>query len=191
MTKLGEVVNDQLMDHFPVIMDLAFTAQMEEQLDEVANGKQEWIPLLDGFYRPFIEALESAHQAMPRVRVEEPTEESCEKCGRPIVIKWGKFGRFLSCSGFPECRNSRPLLQKTGAQCPMCDGDLVKRQAKRRSFYGCSNYPNCEFTVSRMPLAVACPECSGLLITSARDSARCMNCAYQGSISELDLPETF
>ena len=188
-TRLGQVVNEQLLEHFPNIMDLDFTAQLEERLDDVANGKQEWVPLLRDFYEPFTQALEKAHQEMPRVRVEEPTDEVCEKCERPMVIKRGRFGPFLSCSGFPECRNSRPILQKTGAKCPQCGGDLVQRRGKGRTFYGCSNYPECSFTVSRRPLEAPCPECNGLLVAAGRDRAQCTNCAYRGPIPELEVAE--
>ena len=188
-TRLGQVVSGQLLEHFPNIMDTAFTAQLEEQLDDVANGKLEWVPLLSDFYGPFSQALERAQEEMPRVRVEEPTDEICEVCGRPMVIKRGRFGPFLSCSGFPECRNSRPLVQKTGAKCPQCGGDLVQRRGKGRVFYGCSNYPECTFTVSQRPLEEPCPECGGLLVASGRDNARCTKCAYQGPIPEPDAVE--
>jgi DNA topoisomerase-1 len=183
-TKLGQVVCQQLTDHFPSIMDPDFTAQMEEQLDEVANGKAEWVPVLKDFYTPFSAALERAQEEMPRVRVEEPTDELCEKCGRPMVIKHGRFGPFMSCSGFPECKNSKPLLKKTGAHCPLDGGELVERKGKGRTFFGCSNYPTCSFTVSRRPLTVACPECEGLLIVSGKDQAECTNCAYKGPVPE-------
>jgi DNA topoisomerase-1 len=189
-TRLGQVVNDQLMQHFPAIMDLDFTAQLEEQLDDVANGKQEWVPLLQEFYGPFTAALEKAQVEMPRVRVEEPTDEICELCGRPMVIKRGRFGPFLSCSGFPECRNARPLLQRTGVKCPKCaTGELVQRRGKGRVFYGCSTYPNCDFTINQRPLREPCPECDGLMVASGRDIARCTNCAYQGDIPQREEAE--
>jgi len=183
-TKLGQVVSKQLTDHFPNIMDLDFTAQLEEHLDDVANGKQEWVPLLQEFYDPFRKALDDAQENMERVRVEEPTDEICEICGRPMVIKHGRFGPFLSCTGFPECKTSKPLLKKTGAFCPKDGGELVERKGKGRTFFGCSNYPNCDFTVSRRPLLVKCPECEGLLITIGRDGAECTNCAWKGSVPE-------
>ena len=189
-TRLGQVVNDQLLGHFPDIMDPDFTGQLEERLDEVANGKREWVPLLNDFYQPFNKALERAQEEMPRVRVEEPTDEVCEKCGRPMVIKHGRFGQFLSCSGFPECKNSRPLLHKTGVQCPRCKtGELVQRRGKGRTFYGCTTYPECDFTVSQRPLAEPCPECEGLLVTSGRDNARCTVCAYRGPVPEQEVAE--
>ena len=188
-TKLGEVVNYQLTGHFPEIMDPGFTAQFEERLDKVASGDQEWVPLLSEFYEPFSAALAEAQEEMPRVKVEEPTDEVCEVCTRPMVVKRGRFGPFLSCSGFPECKNSRPLLKKTGVLCPNCGGELVQRKAKGegRLFYGCSNYPECSFTVSRAPLEAPCPECEGLLIAAGRDRAQCTRCAYKGPIPETEV----
>ena len=183
-TRLGQVVCEQLTGHFPDIMDPDFTAQLEQQLDDVANGKLEWVPLLKEFYGPFKERLDRAMEEMPRVKVEEPTDEICEVCGRPMVIKHGKFGQFLSCTGFPDCKNSRPLLKKTGAKCPRDGGDLVERRARGRIFYGCSNYPECDFTVSRRPLPAACPECEGLLVAAGRNRAQCTNCAYRGPVPE-------
>jgi DNA topoisomerase-1 len=183
-TKLGQVVCDQLTTHFPDIMDVDFTAHLEEQLDDVANGKQEWIPLLNEFYGPFSKALEDAQQNMERIRVEEPTDEICEKCGKPMVIKHGRFGPFMSCSGFPDCKSSKPIQKKTGARCPLDGGELIERRGKGRTFYGCSNYPKCSFTVSKKPLAVACPECEGLLVMSGRDTVACTNCAYKGPVPE-------
>ena len=187
-TRLGQVVSDQLMNHFPTIMDFDFTAQLEERLDEVANGKRQWVPLLEQFYEPFTDALARAQEEMPRVRVEEPTEETCEKCGRPMVIKRGRFGPFLACTGFPECRNTRRIVQKSGAKCPRCaTGDLVQRRGKGRTFYGCSNYPDCDFTVAQRPLPYPCPECDGLLVAAGRDRSRCTNCAYRGPIQQEEV----
>ena len=183
-TRLGQVVCEQLTAHFSDIMNVDFTAQLEEQLDDVANGKREWIPMLQDFYGPFSEALSKAQDEMPRVRVEEPTDEICEKCGRPMVIKHGRFGPFMSCSGFPECKNSRPIVKKTGANCPVCGGELLERKGKGRTFFGCSNYPECSFTVSRRPLPTPCPECEGLLVVAGRDQAQCTNCAWKGSVPE-------
>ena len=183
-TKLGQVVTEQLTEHFPNIMDLDFTAQLEKQLDDVANGKQEWVPLLKEFYDPFKAALDEAQEKMPRVRIEEPTDEICEVCGRPMVIKHGRFGQFMSCTGFPECKTTKPLLKKTGAHCPLDGGDLVERRGKGQVFFGCSNYPECKFTVSRRPLQAACPECEGLLVVAARDNAACTNCAWKGPAPE-------
>ncbi len=155
-TKLGQVVNEQLATHFPDIMDPGFTAQLEDQLDDVANGKREWVPLLHEFYGPFAKALEKATEEMPRVRIEEPTDEICELCGKPMVIKTGRFGQFLACTGFPECRNTRPLLKHTGVTCTH-GGEIVERKGRGRTFFGCTRYPECKFTANRRPEEVACP----------------------------------
>ena len=129
-TPLGNTVTDLLIEYFTDIMDLEFTAKMEEELDEVSTGEREWVPMLGEFYDPFQKALEEAQASMPRTKVEEETDEVCENCSRPMVIKTGRFGRFLACTGFPECRTSRPLLKKTGATCPKCGGDIVERRSR-------------------------------------------------------------
>ena len=189
-TQLGRVVSDQLTGHFPTIMDLGFTAQMEESLDQIASGAMEWVPVLKEFYGPFQEALATATEQMPRVKVEEPSEEVCDLCGRPMVIKTSRFGRFLSCTGFPECRGSKRLLKKTGAACPECNtGELVERNGKGRTFYGCTNYPECKFTVRQRPLPEPCPECGSLLVAAGRDGARCTSCAFRGPLTELETTE--
>ena len=155
-TKLGQVVNQQLSAHFPDIMDPGFTAQLEDRLDDVANGKTEWVPLLREFYGPFTEALEKATEEMPRITIEEPTDEVCDECGKPMVIKTGRFGQFLACTGFPECRRTRPLLKKTGIECSL-GGEIVERKGRGRVFFGCTRYPECKYTANRRPEEVACP----------------------------------
>jgi DNA topoisomerase-1 len=186
--QLGQVVTEQLVAHFPTIMNINFTAGLEEQLDDVANGKQEWIPVLKDFYDPFKKALDEAQENMPRVRVEEKTDEICteEGCGKPMVIKTGRFGKFMACTGFPECKHTKPLLKKTGALCPKdnCNGDLVERKGKGRIFFGCTNYPECDFTVTKRPLRSPCPECEGLLLTIGRNLAACTNCVWEGEPPE-------
>jgi len=183
-TPLGRAVNDLLTRHFPDVVDLDFTARMEEDLDRIARGEEDWRKVLEDFYRTFSRELEQAQEAVDRVEVQ--VGETCELCGRPMVLKQGRFGPFLSCSGFPECRNRRPLLQRTGALCPQCGGDLVERRArkgKRRStFYGCSNYPTCNFAVSQRPLLQPCPECGGLLLQAGRNRARCHACGWNGPV---------
>ncbi|MCH8206971.1 MAG: type I DNA topoisomerase [Chloroflexi bacterium] len=189
-TKLGTAVTGLLTTHFPDVMDIGFTARVEEELDDIASGEREWTPVLRDFYGPFDEAIERAMrdaERVPRDQIDEETDEVCEKCERPMVIKTGRYGRFLSCSGFPECRNSRPLLARVGVECPECGGDLVERRQKgkgRRTFYGCSNYPTCNFAVNRRPLPQPCPECSKLLLTSGRDRAQCTSCDYHGPVPE-------
>ena len=194
-TKLGIAVTDLLTAHFPDVMDIGFTARIEEQLDEIARGERKWTPVLRDFYSPFDEAIERAMkeaERVPREKIDEETDEVCEKCERPMVIKSGRFGRFLSCSGFPECRNSRPLLKRTGVECPDCGHELVERKGKRRggrgssTFYGCSSYPDCTFAVNQRPLPQPCPECGKLLLASGRSNARCTKCEFKGPVPESE-----
>ena len=189
-TKLGTVVCDLLTTHFPSVMDTDFTAQMERDLDEIAQGEQEWVPMLSRFYRPFDEAVEKALQQaerVPRSAIDEETDEKCEECSSPMVIRTGRFGKFLSCSAFPKCRNAKPLLAKTGVECPKCGGDLVERRQrgkKGKRFYGCSNYPSCNFAVNQRPLPQPCPDCGGLLATYGRGQAKCTQCEFKGRIPQ-------
>ena len=124
-TILGTTVADLLKEYFIDIMDPNFTARMEEELDEVSTGDREWVPMLHEFYGPFEQALDTAQEKMPRIRLEEETDEVCETCESPMVIKTGRFGRFMACTGFPDCRNTKPILKKTGCYCPKCSGDIV------------------------------------------------------------------
>ncbi len=189
-TELGKVVSDQLANHFPTIMDVSFTAGMEQNLDDIARGEKEWVPVLRDFYDPFQEALTSATEEMPRVRVAEPSDETCDLCSKPMVIKTSRFGRFLACTGFPECTGKKSLRKKVGVQCSNCNnGELVERRGKGRTFYGCTNYPECTFTVSRRPLPESCPECRGILVASGRNGARCSSCSYRGPVPERELAE--
>ncbi len=189
-TRLGIAVTKLLTKHFPNIMDTGFTAKVEEDLDEIAEGEREWSPVLREFYEPFDKAIEKAMKEAERVpssEIDEESDEFCEKCERPMVIKSGRYGRFLSCSGFPECKTSRPLLAKVGVDCPECGGDLVERKSKARGakrFYGCANYPTCTFAVNQRPLSAICPECSKMLVSSGKDNARCNFCAYNGPVPE-------
>ena len=194
-SKLGTVVTNLLTKHFPDIMDTGFTARVEKELDEIAGGEREWSPVLKEFYEPFDKAIEKAMkeaERVPRDQIDEETDEVCEKCGLPMVIKSGRFGRFLSCSGFPECKTSRPLLARVGVDCPECGGDLVERKQKGRGgkrFYGCSNYPTCTFAVNQKPLPQPCPECEKMLVASGRDNARCTSCGYKGPVPEEEPAE--
>jgi DNA topoisomerase-1 len=185
-TPLGTTVTDLLVEYFTDVMDLEFTAKMEEELDDVSTGERQWVPMLGEFYDPFQKALEEAQASMPRRKVEEETDEVCETCSRPMVIKTGRFGRFLACTGFPECRTSRPLLKKTGAACPKCGGDIVERRARGRGrpFYGCSKYPQCDFLANQRPIAAPCPECGGLMVQSGRTMAACTVCEWKEPLEE-------
>jgi DNA topoisomerase-1 len=169
-TEIGTAVNDLLVDHFPKIVNLDFTARMEGDLDRVAEGHEDWIGLLRRFYGPFHDELEAAEKKLPRLELrDEPTDEICPNCGRPMVIKTGRFGRFISCSGYPECKTTKPIVKETGAICPKCGGAIVERRSKRgRTFYGCANYPNCDF-VSWDPVATErCPVCGSHVVSKTR-----------------------
>ena len=178
-TELGRVVNDLLVANFSAIVDTGFTAQMEEALDEVASGEREWVPLLREFYEPFQSTIETASRTISRIRVaDEVSDEVCTECGRPMLIKSGRTGKFLGCSGYPECKSTRPIVKRTGAACPNCRADLLERRSKRgRIFYGCARYPECEFTVWNRPLPVPCPECGGLVTQQGKAQAKCLKCS--------------
>ena len=186
---LGKVVNNLVTEYFDFIVDLGFTAQMEDELDEIAQGKREWQEVLMGFYHPFAEKLNEATEKMPRTDI--PGGENCDMCGNPMVLKQNRWGRtFLSCSGFPECRNAKPLQVKLGVECPLCSGDLVQKQAtkgKRRStFYGCGSFPTCNFTVNQRPLPEPCPQCGSLLLQKGRNQAHCWECSFEGQIPKSE-----
>ncbi len=150
--ELGETVTDLLSQHFPKVLDVKFTARMEEELDKVEEGKQKWATCVKEFYEPFADALKAAAAEMVSVKkAPEPTNENCPQCGKVIVIKWGRKGKFLSCSGFPECRFAKPIT--TGVKClePGCDGELVQRRSRRGLFYGCSRFPACRHIEKQLP----------------------------------------
>jgi DNA topoisomerase-1 len=185
-TELGLIVNDLLVEHFPQVFDVGFTSQMEGELDEIASGDRAWVPTLHEFYGPFTETLARAEQSMERVKLkDEPAGEDCERCGRPMVIKLGKFGKFQACSGFPECRNARPLLTRIGMQCPTCgEGEVVERRSKKgRTFFGCERYPACDFVSWNKPVDRACQHCGNayLVETGRRGQDKCPSC---GTLSE-------
>jgi DNA topoisomerase-1 len=191
-TEIGMIINDLLVDCFPDYVDLSFTAQMEEELDLIASGEREWVPILRNFYEPFAETLADARDRMPEVDLNnQPTGEMCPKCGNPLVYRYGRYGKFIGCSNFPDCRYSKPILVKTGAKCPKCGGDLVEKKTRRgRTFYGCSNYDpddseSCDFAVWKRPLPQPCPECGGLLTVVRQGWAKCQVCEEQFEIADL------
>jgi DNA topoisomerase I len=189
-TELGFVVSDILVEHFPQIVDIGFTSGMEEELDEIASGERKWVPVIREFYGPFSESVGRAEQTMERVKVrDEPTDEVCEQCGSPMVIKLGKFGRFMACSGFPDCRNAKPLLAKIGVSCPTCGvGDVVERRTKKgRVFYGCSRYPECDFSAWSKPTGEKCPRCDGVMILVGRggNAQKCQQCDFRSTAREI------
>ncbi|MGD2065305.1 MAG: type I DNA topoisomerase [Dehalococcoidia bacterium] len=183
-TELGVIVSKILAEHFPKIVDPGFTAQMEEQLDEIARGKYEWITALQEFYPPFQDTLDKALVNLEKVNLTQTSEETCPNCGRSMVIKVGRFGRFLACSGYPDCKTTMPYAVKTGVTCPQCGGELVKKVSKKKKvFHGCSNYPECKFAVSRKPIAQPCPNCGNLLVQYGGDWAKCVDCQRKVKLS--------
>ncbi len=188
--EMGFIVTDLLTDHFPNIVDISFTANMEHRLDQIADGEREWVPTLKAFYGPFSETLQKAFTEMPKMKpADKPTDEICEKCGSPMVIKHGRFGDFLSCSNYPECKNARSLQSELEAECPKCGAKIVERRTKRKKpFYGCSAYPKCDFASWQKPVSVPCPECGGLLLPKGKAATRvqCQKCSYKGNLEELE-----
>ena len=166
-TPLGQAVNTVMMEQFPDIVNVKFSADMEKKLDVVEAGQADWVKTIDEFYQGFEKSLEQAEKNMEgkRIKVEDiPTDEICEKCGRPMVIKSGRYGKFVACSGFPECRNAHPLVKDTGGLCPLDGGHmLVRKSAKGRVYYGCSNYPKCNYMTWDEPVPEKCPQCGSTL----------------------------
>ncbi|HJC07796.1 MAG TPA: type I DNA topoisomerase [Candidatus Gemmiger stercorigallinarum] len=166
-TPLGQAVNQVMLEQFPDIVDVTFSADMEKRLDTVENGTANWVDTVDEFYQGFAKSLEQAEKNMEgkRIKVADiPTDEVCEKCGKPMVIKSGRYGKFLACSGFPDCKNTRPLVRDTGGLCPLCGGHMLQRKsAKGRIYYGCGNFPTCKFMTWDEPVPETCPNCGATL----------------------------
>lgn len=166
-TELGEIVNTLIEDFFPQIVDVHFTAEMENNLDEVEDGKEEWIKVVDQFYRPFVKELENAEEKIEKIQIkDEPAGFDCDLCGHPMVIKLGRYGKFYACSNFPDCRNTKPIVKEIGVPCPVCHkGQVIERKSKKnRIFYGCDQYPECEFTSWDKPVGRNCPKCDHYLV---------------------------
>jgi DNA topoisomerase-1 len=190
-TETGELVNDLITEHFPNVVDVGFTARMEEDLDRVASGDEQWVEVVREFYDPFAKRLAIAEKKMPEVKQEpEPIGRACPKCGHDLVIRWGRYGKFISCSNFPECRYTEPWLEKIGVACPKDGGDIVERRTRRgRLFYGCSNYPDCDFTSWKRPLPTPCPNCGGLLVVASKQQAQCTQCENRYPLDQVTEPE--
>ena len=166
MTEIGEVVNNMMKQSFPSIVDVHFTANMEGLLDMVEEGKVPWKEVIRNFYPDLDEAVQKAEKELESVKIEdEVTDVVCEECGRNMVIKYGPHGKFLACPGFPECRNTKPYLEKIGVPCPICGKDVVIRKTKKgRRYYGCENNPECEFMSWQKPSKEKCPQCGGYMV---------------------------
>ena len=186
-TELGFTVNDLLVKHFDSLFNVGFTADMEERLDSIATGQADMVPVLRAFYDSFAPQLSEAERTMEKVVVEpEKTGEQCPDCGGDLLIKFGRYGKFVGCSTYPTCRFTKPLIVKVGVKCPKDGGDLAERRTKRgRVFYGCVNYPECDFTSWKRPLPQPCPHCGGLLVVANKQWAQCIDCHERMRLEEL------
>ena len=185
-TELGKVVTKLLEQYFEQIVNLEFTADIESKLDIIADGNNQWKEIVSNYYEPIEKNLEVASKEIEHINMDEATDEICEKCGSPMVIKHGRFGRFLACSNYPECKNAKPILQKLGMKCPKCgDGDIIVRKSKKgKVFYGCSKYPECDFVSWDKPTGNKCPDCGSPLVEADKKSKhkeKCSNkeCKYK------------
>ncbi len=195
-TELGEIVTRLMCEHFTQIVNSEFTAGIEEELDQIAEGEKGWRKVLSDFYGPFAITLSKAEQEIEKVEIKDKVSDvKCDKCGEMMVYKRGRFGTFLACPKFPECRNTKAIVEKVGVPCPICSGNLIKRYAKkgRRPFYGCENYPECEFVSWDLPVEEKCPECGSFMVekylTSQQKTIhKCSNkdCGYSVEVNKKD-----
>jgi DNA topoisomerase-1 len=190
-TETGMQVNDLMTQYFPEVVDYSFTAHMEEDLDKIAEGEMTWTDAIREFYMPFAEDVKRAQAEIPVIKSEpEPIGRACPECGKELVIRYGRFGKFISCSGFPQCRYTEPWLEKIGVRCPQDGGELVERRTRKgRTFYGCLNYPNCDFTSWKKPLPVPCHQCGGMLVVAGKREAQCINCQASFPLEQI-IPES-
>lgn len=188
-TEIGEMVNDLLTEHFPQIVDMKFTAKMEEDLDKIAGSEKKWVEVLKDFYNPFAENLKAKYDEVAKAKVaESATDKICPKCGSPIIIKMGRFGKFYACSNFPECKHTESLKDNNlHIKCPKCGkGDIIKKMSKRRKpFYGCSKWPDCDFAAWDEPINEFCPECKSILVKTKKE-IKCSSkeCGYKKEEAE-------
>ncbi|MET3697997.1 DNA topoisomerase-1 [Bacillus oleivorans] len=184
-TELGEIVSDLITEFFPDIINVEFTANMENSLDSIEEGKVNWVQIIDDFYKDFEKDLQKAEKEMEEVEIkDEPAGEDCEVCGNPMVFKMGRYGKFMACSNFPDCRNTKPIVKEIGITCPKChEGNIVERKSKkRRIFYGCDRFPNCDFVSWDKPVSRPCPKCEGLLVEKKLKKGiqvQCTQCDYK------------
>lgn len=187
-TELGTIVHNAVNEFFPDIIDVEFTVQMENELDAVEEGKKQWIKVIDQFYQDFEKHVEYADAEMEKIEIkDEPAGEDCEKCGSPMVFKLGRYGKFMACSAFPDCRNTKAIMKPIGVDCPDCKkGQIVERKSKkRRTFYGCDRYPECEYVSWDKPVARPCPKCENTLVekrTKKGVRIQCTECDYKEDV---------
>ncbi|MFE8695196.1 type I DNA topoisomerase [Cytobacillus sp. FJAT-53684] len=184
-TELGEIVLELILEFFPDILDIEFTAKMEKDLDHIEEGKVNWVQIIDDFYGDFERHLEKAEKEMQEVEIkDEPAGEDCEHCGNPMVFKMGRYGKFMACSNFPDCRNTKAIVKEIGVKCPKCnEGNIIERKSKkRRIFYGCDRFPECDFISWDKPLPRSCPKCENLLVEKKLKKGvqvQCVECDYK------------
>ncbi|WLF30121.1 type I DNA topoisomerase [Bacillus altitudinis] len=184
-TELGEIVLNLIIEFFPEIINVEFTAKMEKELDSVEEGTIEWVRIIDSFYQDFAKRVEKAEAEMQEVEIEpEYAGVDCEECGHPMVYKMGRYGKFMACSNFPDCRNTKPIVKDIGVKCPTChEGNIVERKSKkRRIFYGCDRFPECEFVSWDKPIERKCPKCENMLVEKKLKKGiqvQCVNCDYK------------
>jgi len=183
-TEIGTLVNTLLAEHFPKIIDLKFTAKMEENLDEIAKGQKKWTEICQNFYKPFEENLQKKYKEVSKESFIETTDKKCPKCNSPIIIKFGRFGKFYACSNFPECKHTESLEKKTlGIKCPKCEkGEITEKRTKtKKIFYGCNRFPKCDFALWDKPFGEKCPQCNFLLVKNKYGKIKCSNkdCNYE------------
>lgn len=184
-TELGQIVLDLIMEFFPEIINVEFTAKMERDLDHVEEGNTEWVKIIDNFYTDFEKRVKKAESEMKEVEIEpEYAGEDCELCSSPMVYKMGRYGKFLACSNFPDCRNTKPIVKQIGVKCPSCgEGNIVERKSKKkRVFYGCDRYPDCEFVSWDKPIERKCPKCGKMLVEKKLKKGiqvQCVECDYK------------
>ena len=190
-TELGMIVTDILDVNFQKFIDVDFTVQMESKLDEIEEGDIEWKRVVSEFYKPLEEAIKEANEKIEKINMDEETDEICELCGSNMVIKYGRFGKFMACKNYPECKNTKPLVNKVGVKCPKCkEGEIILRKSKKgKAFYGCSNYPECDFISWYKPTGEVCKECGSYMIekrTKNETKEVCSNkeCKAEGRIIE-------
>lgn len=189
-TELGEIVHKMIQTYFPNIVDTHFTAEMENELDQIEAGKQEWVEVIDRFYQPFRSEVDKAEEQIEKVQIkDEPAGFNCEECGHPMVIKLGRFGKFYACSNFPECHHTMAIVKEIGVTCPLCQkGHVIERKSKKnRLFYGCNRYPDCDFVSWDKPVGRECPKCSHYLVEKKVKSGKqiqCSHCDYHEEIQK-------
>jgi DNA topoisomerase-1 len=168
-------------------VDVKFTANMEAELDEVADGEREWHAVMHEFWHEFAPQLDAAEAEMPNVKQgPEYVGRDCPNCGKPLLFRYGRYGKFVACSGFPDCRHTEPWFESIGVKCPKDGGELVERKTKKgRVFYGCNNYPACDFTSWKKPLPQPCANCGGLLVVANKNFAQCIQCEHQFELASL------